>query len=371
MSRHGNVFLGLDIGTDFIKSVIARSAKNSPFEILGIGHVKQARGAMNAGTITNIPAVTESCELAIHDAEQQSGLAVHSVVVGIAGELVKSSTSTVRYHRERPDRPLSDSELSVLLERVQETTREKALKEISFETDNPHAEVSLINSAIVSVSVDGQKVNNPIGFKCHEVIVEFYTAFAPRVHVRAIEKICSDLNLDLLAIAVDPFATCRALLGDEENASTPSIIIDIGGGNTNLAIVDRNGIRGTYTFSIGAKSIHNDISIWFSGLEIALGMFPTVETLPSNILLCGGGANNLELQETLAIGDWFHGLSFSRRPLINLIDPSSLPDLENHSSRELDSTFTTAIGLARIAVDTMESGKGEGFATKISKILSH
>lgn len=366
-----NVFLGLDVGTNFVKAVIARAEKKSPFEICGTGYVKQSSGAMNAGMILNIPEVTAACEMAVHAAESESGLSVRSAVVGIAGELVKSSTSVVRYHREKPERSLSETEMSILLEKVQTASKEKALKEIIFETDNPHAEVVLINSAVVSAMVDGQRVNNPIGFKCSEVVIEFYTAFAPRVHVRAIEKVCNDMNLDLLAIAVDPFATCRALIGDDDSTKTPSLIIDVGGGNTSLAIIDRGGIRGTYTFGIGAKSISRDVSVWLSGLEIALENFTHVETLPSNILLCGGGSDNLELEEALAIGDWYKKLPFSRRPIVNLVEPDSLPDLKNSTRSELNISFITAIGLARIAVDTYDLGKGEGFSTKLSKILSH
>ena len=65
-------------------------------------------------------------------------------------------------------------------------------------------EVRLINSAIVSLSIDGYKVSNPIGFKGSELVLQFYTAFAPLVHISAIEKVCAELNLDLVAVAVEP-----------------------------------------------------------------------------------------------------------------------------------------------------------------------
>ena len=371
MSRFASktVLLGLDIGTHFAKAVIGQKTDGEPLEIFGSGCVKQQPGAMEAGVIMDIPSVADSCERAIHEAETTSGLSASSVVVGIAGELVKCNTSTVRYRRKNSNRPLSDSEMSVILEKVQTAAQEKARDEIAFETDNPRAEAALVNSAIVSIFIDGQKVNNPIGFKGSDIVIEFYTAFAPSIHVRAIEKVCADLNLDLIAIAVDPFAICRACLGDSENADTPAILIDVGGSNTSIAIVDENGIRGTETFSIGAHSIERDISVWLSGVEIALKDFPHIKDLPCRIFLCGGGANLSELQEELALGNWYQNLNFSRRPVVNLIEISDLPDIKNSIQTELESTFVTAIGLVRIAVDTLDANSKPKLRLKISKIL--
>lgn len=373
MSRHSkdNTFLGLDIGTNYVKAIISKKLDDGALEIIGASCVKQPSGAMNAGVIVDIPAVTDTCERAINEAETAAECRARLTVVGIAGELVKCKTSAIRYNRNNKNRPLSDVEMSVILEKVQESAREKAREEIAFETDNPRAKAELVNSAVVSISIDGEKVNNPIGFKGEDVVIEFYTAFAPEIYVRAIEKVCADLNLELAAIAVDPFAICRACLGDNESADTPATIIDIGGSNTSIAIVDRDGIRGTETFSIGSRSIEQDISVWISGLKIALEEFTHVDDFPCRIFLCGGGAENADLQETLALSDWFEGMKFSRRPVVNLIEVSDLPDTKNSTGTELPGTFITAIGLTRIALDTLDLDEKPGFRAKISKILEN
>lgn len=372
MSRvNDNFLLGLDIGTDSVKAIIAEKNKSNVLEIVGVGRVEQVSGAMNAGAIMNISAVTDSCERAIHEAESMAGSGVRSVVVGIAGELVKCSTSRIHYQRKNGDRPLSDSEMTVLLEKVQNSAREKAREEIAFETDNPHAEVSLINSAIVSVMIDGQKANNPIGFRGEDVVLEFYTAFAPKVYVRSIEKVCADLNLDLLAIAVDPFAICRACLGENNSADSPAIVIDIGGGNTSIAVVDGDGIRGTETFSMGARSAEKDLSVWLSGVEIALADFPHVSSFPCRIFLCGGGSADLDIQEALAVSDWYKNLPFSRRPVIGLIEVSDLVDIENKTTTEINSAYITAIGLARVALDVVGSEKNSRLTSRISRFLKN
>ena len=92
----------------------------------------------------------------------------------------------------------------LIIKRVQDRAGEQARQAIADETNNPNVEVRLINSAIVSISIDGYKISNPIGFKGTDVVIQFYTAFAPLVHISAIEKVCAELSLDLLAVAVEP-----------------------------------------------------------------------------------------------------------------------------------------------------------------------
>ena len=203
-----DVLLALDIGTEFVKAMIARQKKDNTLEIIGVGRAHQDPSNMHAGAIADIGAVVATCEKALSDAEKQAGVTCKLVSVGIAGELVKGNTSTVHYRRKNGNRPLSEQEMSLIIKRVQDKAGELARKEVALETNNPDIEVRLINSAIVSLTIDGYKVSNPIGFKGSDLTIQFYTAFAPLVHISAIEKVCAELSLDLLAVAVEPFAVC-------------------------------------------------------------------------------------------------------------------------------------------------------------------
>ena len=84
-----NTILGLDIGTEFVKAVLARPDKKGKLEVLGIGKAKQAEGSMFAGAVADIPAVVATCEEALSEAEKQSGVRANTTVVGIAGELLQ------------------------------------------------------------------------------------------------------------------------------------------------------------------------------------------------------------------------------------------------------------------------------------------
>ena len=408
-----NTILGLDIGTEFVKAVLARPNKKGNLEILGVGKARQADGNMHAGAIADIPAVVSTCEDALVEVEEQAGERANLTVVGIAGELIKGNTTTVHYNRKNPDKPITDQEMNEIIKKVQQKSGEIAKKTVALETGNDHVEVRLINSAIVSLHIDGYKIVNPIGFKGSDVVIQFYTAFAPLIHVAAIEKVCAELNLDLLSVAVEPFAVCRACLGDDLDSDFSSVVMDIGGGTTDIAVVEDGGVEGTKMFSIGGRSfthqiaealgvdfdtaerykldfdtgslddrvkskvesaLSRNISVWLTGVEVALEDFENVSTLPRSVLLCGGGASLSLLQETLAISDWYQNLPFSRRPIIHLIDTSELPNLviKDDFKTTLDHSFATALGLLRVGTDTLAGAPEENkLKAKLAKLLQN
>ncbi|MBQ3293209.1 rod shape-determining protein [Candidatus Saccharibacteria bacterium] len=407
-----STILGLDIGTEFVKAVLARPAKHGNIEILGVGRARQKDGNMYNGAIADIPAVVATCEEAILKAEKASGERAELTVVGIAGELIKGNTTTVRYARKDPKKPITETEMQNIITRVQQKSGEVARKTVSLETGNKNVEVRLINSAIVSLTIDGYKISNPIGFNGSDVVIQFYTAFAPMIHVSAIEKVCAELNLDLLTVAVEPFAVCRACLGDDLDSSFSGVVMDIGGGTTDIAIIDDGGVEGTKMFSIGGKSfthqieeslgvdyetaekykldfdtgklddavkakvetaLSRNLSVWFTGVEVALEDFESLGSLPRNVMLCGGGAGLSLLQEKLATSNWYDGLPFSRRPVINLLDINGLPNLIlGDFAKELDYSFATALGLLRVGTDTLEGApEDKGLRAKFAKLLQN
>lgn len=94
--------------------------------------------------------------------------------------------------------------------------------------------------------------------------------------------------------------------------------------------------------------------------------------LPNKILLCGGGAELVELRDVLAGTDWFKELPFSRRPVVHLIEASEIPGIKNLTKVKLDSTYITALGLLRVALDTLTgSPDGAGMRGKLTKLLQN
>jgi cell division protein FtsA len=383
--------LSLDIGTEYVKAVIAKPARRGELDIVGVGKARQAPENMFGGAISDIHGVIQTCEEALSQAEQDAGFTTTNVVVGLAGELVKSGSTTIKYLRADPAKPIEEAEVSNLIHTIQKKAEDRARREFLEEAANTDTELRLISSAITAIFIDGHKVSSPVGFKGKELDVTLYTAFAPLVHISAIEKVCTELRLDLLTIAVEPFAVARACLGLDPESSLSTIIIDVGGGTTDVAIIDRGGIVSTRMFNVAGRAfthaiavkldvdqasaeklkthiddprlkpvVHTKIDqalaenleIWLSGVDLALRDLEGVDRLPDQIYLSGGGASLELIPETLATGDWYRELPFVRRPIVDLLEFSILPGFNNLTDADLDHTFATALGLLRVAADT-------------------
>src|SRR5438270_3988948 len=115
----GQYVVALDVGTEFIKALVGRVIGDE-VEIVGVGRAHQELTDMQAGAIADIAAVVGNCDKALAAAEQQAGVSVRTAIIGIAGELVKGTTSTVRFTRKNPNKELSIDEMSRIIDLVQE-----------------------------------------------------------------------------------------------------------------------------------------------------------------------------------------------------------------------------------------------------------
>lgn len=400
--------VGLDIGTEFVKALIAK-VSGETLEIVGVGRARQNVSDMHSGAIADIAGVVRNCEEALAQAEDQAGLQAKKAVIGIAGELVKGVTNTIKYRRPQPDKPLDVGEMEFIIEKVQERAQVKAQQQIALETGNEDVEVKLVNSALVSIHIDGYKVSNPIGFQGRDVAVQIYTAFAPMVHIGALEHVAEDLALDLVAVAAEPFAVSRSVLGTDSSSNFTAILADVGGGTTDIAVVNDGGVEGTRMFGIGGRSftrtIMNDmdltytdaeklkvhlnhqqikpavrekamdaidktLDVWLAGVELALSDFDSVDHLPSRILLCGGGSSLEPLVEALKDKDWYKDLPFTKRPTVHHIQPDEVVGISDETGSVTDHTYITAMGLLRVGYDTIVgTDGGDSIKDKVNRLL--
>lgn len=404
-----NALVSLDIGTEYVKALIAKIDGDN-LKIVGVGRVRQKQSDMHAGAIADIAGVVQNCERALHQAEDQAGFQAKKVVMGISGELVKGVTHTIRYRRPQPDKELNEAEMNYIVNKVQERALVKAQKQIALETGNENVEVKLVNSALVSLHIDGYKVSNPIGFQGRDVAVQIYTAYAPMVHIGALERVADELALDLVAVAAEPFAVSRAVIGTDASSSFTAILLDIGGGTTDVAVVNDGGVEGTKMFSIGGRSFTRTISrelnlsseeaeslklaidsvkvndsvrqsakkaiqktldVWLAGVDLALSEFSELDQMPNQIWLCGGGASLEMLVNAIAEYQWPETLPFSKQPVVKRILPSDVIGIKDATDTISDHTFITAMGLLRVGQDTVQIDSGDdlNFKEKLNKIL--
>jgi cell division protein FtsA len=404
----GEYMVALDVGTEFVKALVGQVI-GGEIEIIGVGRAHQELADMQAGAIADIAAVVANCDKALAAAEQQAGVSARTAVVGIAGELVKGTTSTVRFTRKNPSKELSIDEMARIIELVQERAEAKARQELAWELGGKDVEVRLVNSALVRIDIDGYKVTNPVGFQGKDVLIEMYTAFAPMIHIGALERTATELDLELLAVAAEPFAVARSVVGDDPNASVSAILMDVGGGTTDIAVVNEGGVEGTKMFGIGGrafthaierelgvdfvkaeavklslasstpqheeaakKALAKTLRVWMSGVELALSEFTKLDHLPNHILLCGGGSSLEMLTDALEHSDWHKSLPFTRKPTIHHIKPDEVVGITDSTGSIHDHTYITAMGLLRVGMDTLTSGVAEGdsnLKNKLNRLL--
>ncbi|MBT7483692.1 hypothetical protein HN680_02885, partial [Candidatus Peregrinibacteria bacterium] len=173
----GNTLLALDIGTEFVKALVVQLDGNKG-RILGVGKSRQNPGDMQNGAVTDIAAVIANCKEAIAEAERMSGVIADQLVMGIAGELVKGSTRTIRYRRHEPHAKIHFEELKNIIHKVQWKAFEQIRSELAYETGYNEIDVKLVSAAIVNVKVDSYTVANPIGFQGKEVVMTVFNAFS-------------------------------------------------------------------------------------------------------------------------------------------------------------------------------------------------
>lgn len=387
----GNYLVALDVGTEFVKALIGQ-VKGDKIEVIGVGRAHQSLADMQAGAVADITAVVRNCDKALNEAEQQAGVSARTAVIGIAGELVKGTTATVRCTRKNPEKPLDMEELEKIIGMVQERAQAKAKQQLAWELGGKEVEIRLVNSALVSIDIDGYAVTNPVGFQGKDVVVQLYTAFAPMIHIGALERTAQELDMDLLAVAAEPFAVARSVIGDDPNANMSAILMDVGGGTTDIAVIHEGGVQGTKMFGIGGraytKSVERDLGVdfaaaedlklglstnklaaqkrpavekaltktlevWTSGVELALSEFDQLDHLPNKVLLCGGGSSLDLLMERLESGQWYKELPFTRKPVVQHIQPEQVVDIVDKTGDVNDHTYITAMGLLRVGLDTL------------------
>ncbi len=385
--KQSNWAISLDIGTEYVKALVFEVIDGKGI-VRGAGRARQRLSDMQGGGVTDIHGVAINCEKAIEQAAEQAKFLPDKVIVGIAGELVKGTTASIKVNRTKPQQQIQMSELQDIVNQVQAEAFRQARAELAAETGQDEIDVQLVNAAIVSVVIDGYKVANPMSYQGKQLAVGVYNSFAPIVQLGAIETVVRELGLELLAVAAEPYAVARCI--DEESTDFAAIFIDIGGGTTDVAVVRNGGVEGTKMFAIGGRAftkrvaaalgetfqigeeaklqysaatleaekaelikhaLKADVRVWLSALEISLEEFGEGDLLPSKILLCGGGSNLPEIKQALQSSDWYKSLPFARQPDVQFIKPSDVANMVDETKQLSDVSEVTPLALANVALD--------------------
>jgi cell division protein FtsA len=397
--------ISLDIGTEFVKTLIFK-VEGDKAKVIGVGKQRQRLADIQGGVVTDIYGVIRNCEVALDQAASQAKIMPEQVIIGIAGELIKGTTTNIKYIRPDQNAKISMAELKEIVERIQKEAYERARKILAFETGHKELNVKLVNAAVADVKIDGYHVTNPLGFQGKELEISVFNSFAPNVHLGALQTIAESLDLDLLSIVAEPFAVARCM-GPDQGNDFSAIFIDIGGGTTDVAVVNQGGLAGTKMFALGGraftkrissvlgepfleaekdkldytagtisaqkkeaiqKAFKEDCEVWLSGVELTLEEFEDLDLLPSRILLCGGGSNLPEIEKVLKEANWDKSLPFAKKPKIEFLKPKNITSVIDTTGELQGIADVTPMALANLAIDSV--GQEKVLDSMLSKIIS-
>lgn len=390
--------VALDIGTETVKAVLftVEEKQSMTGEVIGkrgiirgVGKVPQQMWNMQISSIMDIGSVIQNAKQAITIAAEKANMQPEKIVLGIAGEFVKGETSTQVHEREDSNQKINVSELRNIVHKLQWKAFGEARKALSEETGYPEIDVKLVSSSVVSIKIDGYRVSNPLGFQGKKVEMSIFNSFAPLGHFAALEKIASELKLELISIASEPFALSKCL-DFEEGEQHSAIFIDIGGCLTDIAVVQNGTLLGTKMFGIGGRTftkrfsvelnisfaeaeklkhaytadrleqkskkilsdiVTEDLEVWLDGLVLALSEYRDVDELPQKILLSGGGAYLPEIKSALNNRKWHKKLPFKRAPQASYLNPKNLRGIIDETNTIKEREDIIPLGLVNLGVE--------------------
>ncbi len=378
----------LDVGTEFAKALVVTVERDFGGKLIGTvrgtGRRRQGLAHMQSGTVSDIDAVVANCRVAMDEARAMADLKPMAAVIGIAGELVKGTTATLASRRDDPRRPLDEPELQRLVRRAQDHALREAEERIRWESGVERLEVRLVHAAIVEMTIDGYPVSNPLGFTGSHVELHVFNAFAPMVHLGALQSVADALRLQLLGVIAEPYAVATCL-SPGELGDSGAVFIDIGGGTTDVALVRGGGVSGTKMLALGGRAftrslaerlgvsfadaetaklaagdpaaparvtdaLLEDARIWRDGVELMIGDLAQGELLPGRVLLCGGGADLPQVLQVLDEDEWWKRLPFARRPAVRALSPDEVVGLRDATGELGTRQDVTPLALAHQAL---------------------
>ncbi|RYU79397.1 cell division protein FtsA [Hymenobacter persicinus] len=241
--QNDKIVVGLDIGTTKICVLVGRKNEFGKLEILGMG--KAVSEGVVRGIVSNIDKTVDAIKKAIRQAEEQSGINIGVVNVGIAGQHIKSLQ-----HNGSITRNSAETEITV--------------DDVNRLTNDMYRLVTPPGSEIIHVMPQDYKVDyeegilDPVGMSGVRLEGNFHIITAQSTAINNINKCVTKAGLEIDNLILEPLASSMSVLSEEEKEAGVALI-DIGGGTTDLAIFKDGIIRHAAVLPFGGNIVTSDI----------------------------------------------------------------------------------------------------------------
>ncbi|GAA4520525.1 cell division protein FtsA [Sphingobacterium thermophilum] len=240
--KENPIIVGLDIGTTKICVTVGRRSGTNKIELLGVGKAESA--GVNRGVVANIQKTVNSIREAVSLAEAQSNVDIKVVNVGIAGQHIKSIQ-----HRGILTKNDDDEISRMDVERLISDMYKLVL---------PPGE-EIIHVLPQEFTIDNEPgIKEPIGMAGRRMEANFHIISGRVTDIKNIKKCVDNSDLEVSSLVLEPLASSEAVL-DEEEKMAGVVLVDIGGGTTDVAIFHEGIIRHTAVIPLGGNIVTEDI----------------------------------------------------------------------------------------------------------------
>ena len=243
MNRKEQYVAAIDIGTTKIVAIVGKQNENGKIEILGIS--KAPSKGVKRGVVQNIEETVSAIQTTVEDVQTRSGIKFSEVFAGIAGQHIKSMKNRGYIMREAYDDEIKKEEVFRLIEDMHKI----------------HIDIGeeIIHVIPQNFIVDNETgVKNPIGMCGRRLEANFHIVIGQVAAAKNIEKCIRKAGLSVKDMILEPLASSDAVLTEDEKEAGV-VLVDIGGGTTDMAVYYDNIIRHTAVIPLGGNVVTKDI----------------------------------------------------------------------------------------------------------------
>jgi cell division protein FtsA len=251
MIQKKDIVAAIDIGTTKIVALVGKRHPNNQLEILGLS--KTISTGVKRGVVQNIEETVNAISQVVNEVQQRTGIKFQEVFVGIAGQHIKSLKTRGYINRDSYDDEITHDDVKRLL---------RDAHKIPIDVGE-----EIIHVLPQSFIVDNETgIKNPVGMSGIRLEANFHIVIGNISSAKNIEKCINRVDLQLQDLILEPLASSAAVLTEDEKEAGV-VLVDIGGGTTDIAVFHDGIIRHTAVIPFGGYVITKDIKEGCSILE--------------------------------------------------------------------------------------------------------
>ncbi|MEQ1833295.1 MAG: cell division protein FtsA [Candidatus Eisenbacteria bacterium] len=258
MAQAAKIYAGLDIGTTKISCIIADQSATGELRIVGVGNAPSE--GLRRGAVVDLEKTVASITRAVEEAERMSGVQAKGVHAGIAGDHIRSLNSRGVVAVSRKDNEIHAADVARVIE---------AAKAIAIPTDREI--IHVIPQEFIVDDQDG--IKDPVGMSGVRLEAEVHIITGAVTSARNICRAIQRAGLKVYDLTLEPLASAAAVL-DEDEKDLGVVLLDLGGGTTDVAVFHEGAVRHTSIIPFGGANVTSDIAI---GLRTPIDKAETIK----------------------------------------------------------------------------------------------